>query len=381
MKTNADRRQIRIAVIIRNFSSYGGGAERYCVELTKKLSKIYEVHIFSQENTERLPEVFFHKVPKWINKPRFLNLLLFSYMTNKSTNNKFDIIHSHDRVSHANIYTLHVPCFKSKWTSANAMKKISLWFGALLSPRELTYLWLEKKVMSSVAQKSFISVSEYLSLNILQNYPKLEGNITIAYPGSEIKNDIATFTDYRTKLKIPKNAFILVFVAHGFKRKGLPAVIKALELLENSHIYLIVVGRGDATKIKISSSLVKKNIFYIGSVDDINSVYKSANALVHPTLGDTYGMVIVEAMSNNLPVIVSSSKYCGFSEHLSNKEALLIENPRDAQEIKTLIKKIYKNPDLRKSLSKNALRIVKQINWEESLKQTVKAYENYLKKN
>jgi len=302
-------------------------------------------------------------------------------MTNKSTNNKFDIIHSHDRVSHANIYTFHVPCFKSKWTSANIMKKISLWFGALLSPRELTYLWLEKKVMSSVAQKSFISVSEYLSLNILQNYPKLEGNITIAYPGSEIKNDIATFTDYRTKLKIPKNAFILVFVAHGFKRKGLPAVIKALELLENSHIYLIVVGRGDATKIKISSSLVKKNIFYIGSVDDINSVYKSANALVHPTLGDTYGMVIVEAMSNNLPVIVSSSKYCGFSEHLSNKEALLIENPRDAQEIKTLIKKIYKNPDLRKSLSKNALRIVKQINWEESLKQTVKAYENYLKKN
>ncbi len=41
-------KKLRIAVLIRNYSASGGGAERYCVELTNRLSNIHEVHVFSQ---------------------------------------------------------------------------------------------------------------------------------------------------------------------------------------------------------------------------------------------------------------------------------------------------------------------------------------------
>ena len=135
--------RLKIAVLIRNYNASGGGAERYCVELTERLAKIHEVHVFSQYISEKSDNIVFHKIPQFFKRPRYLNQILFSWLTNQATQDKFDIIHSHDTVAHANIYTLHVPCFKTKWTKAKGIKNVLRWLNTLLSPRKITYLWLE----------------------------------------------------------------------------------------------------------------------------------------------------------------------------------------------------------------------------------------------
>jgi len=328
--------RLKVAVLIRNFNSSGGGAERYCVELTNRLSKIHEVHVFSQHNSEHSDNISFHKIPQWFKKPRFVNQLLFSWLTRRATQNKFDIVHSHDMATHANIYTLHVPCVRTKWTQTKGIKKILRWANTILSPRKIAYLWLEHKEMQALPNRHFISVSEYLSRNILESYPRLDGHMTIAHPGIEIQSysgrEITKLRQqFRGSHNIPISAFVLLFVAHGFKRKGLPAIIKALEYLDNKNIHIIVAGNGKPEKVKIYSSIVKTNTHFIGSVENMSELYPVADTLIHPTLGDTYGMVVLEAMSHKLPVIVSSSEYCGFSEHLSNKEAIILGNPRNSK--------------------------------------------------
>jgi len=85
-------------------------------------------------------------------------------------------------------------------------------------------------------------------------------------------------------------------------------------------------------------------------------------------------------MANKVPVIVSNKKFCGFSEHLTNNEALLLENPRDSKELESLIMKVYENSDLSKSLCKNAFKKAKEINWDKTLEQTINTYNNYLNK-
>ena len=92
---------MKIAVLVRNFNRNAGGAERYCVELSERLSENNEVHIYSQTFDEKLPTIEFHKISKYFDKPRFLNQLLFSYLTKKATSGKFDIVHSHEMVSDA----------------------------------------------------------------------------------------------------------------------------------------------------------------------------------------------------------------------------------------------------------------------------------------
>ena len=385
MKTNIPKQRLKVAVLIRHFNSAGGGAERYCVELTKRLSEIHEVHVFTQHNHETLTGITFHQIPQWFTRPRYLNQLLFSLLTKRATRGKFDIIHSHDTVTHANIYTLHVPCFKTKWTRATGAKKILRWTGTLFSPRKLAYLWLENQEMRSLPERHFISVSEYLSRNILDSYPQLDHKITIAHPGITVlpeneKSRQKLRQQFREAHQIPQSAFVLLFVAHGFKRKGLPAIISALESLNRSDIHLIIAGSGNPNEIEITSPTVKQNTHFIGVIKHMDDLYPVADTLIHPTLGDTYGMVVLEAMSHKLPVIVSGPTYCGFSEHLThNNEALSLDNPRDVDQIKAQIDQLHTQPKLQKLLSLAGFEKSQGINWEKTLAQTLCAYEHVIK--
>ena len=376
-------KKLRIAVLIRNYSASGGGAERYCVELTNRLSKIHEVHVFSQQNTETSDNIIFHQIPQWLKKPRYVNQLLFSYLTKRATEGRFDIVHSHDMVTHANIYTLHVPCVRTKWVQTKGIKKILRWMNTLLSPRKMAYLWLENKQMQVLPNRHFISVSEYLSRNILESYPRLNGHITIAHPGIEIQTtDDKIITElrknFREKHNIPTSAFVLLFVAHGFKRKGLPAIIKALEMLNNKDIHIIVVGSGNPKDIKIDLPLVQNNTHFIGVVENMSELYPVADTLIHPTLGDTYGMAVLEAMSYKLPVIVSSAQYCGFSEHLDNNKAIILNNPTDSQEISISIQTINNQLELRNKISEKGFKKSQAINWENTVNKTLDAYKKIL---
>jgi UDP-glucose:(heptosyl)LPS alpha-1,3-glucosyltransferase len=56
--------------------------------------------------------------------------------------------------------------------------------------------------------------------------------------------------------------------------------------------------------------------------------------LLHPTLEDTFGMVVLEAMSHGLSVIVSSSAYCGIAADLQHGlNAFIVTNPTSTTEI------------------------------------------------
>jgi len=383
MRINMSSKRLKVAILIRNYNASGGGAERYCVELTERLSKIHEVHIFSQNITEKSNNVIFHKIPQYFKRPRYLNQLLFSYFTKKATQGKFDIVHSHDMITHANIYTLHVPCVRTKWTQAKGLEKILRWINTLLSPRKMAYLWLENKEMQILPNRHFISVSEYLSRNILESYPNLNEHITIAHPGIKIQptNDKST-TELRQQFRrtygVPASAFVLLFVAHGFKRKGLPTIIKALEELNDKNIHIIVAGSGNPKDIKINSPTVQNNTHFIGAIKNMHELYPVADTLIHPTLGDTYGMVVLEAMSHKLPVIVSSAEYCGLSEHLNGDNALIISNPKDSNELAKYIKTLYSQVELRDKIAENGLQKSQTISWENTTKNTLDTYEKIL---
>ena len=373
------KERLKIAVLIRNYDASGGGAERYCVELTERLAHIHEVHVFSQHNSESSEKITFHQISQWLKKPRYINQLLFSYLTKRATQGQFDIVHSHDMATHANIYTLHVPCVKTKWTQAKNVRKILRWANTLLSPRKMAYLWLENKEMQVLPNRHFISVSEYLSRNILESYPQLNDHITIAHPGIDTQptnsKKIAKLRkNFREKHNIPGSAFILLFVAHGFKRKGLPAIIKALEILNNKDIHLIVAGSGNPKEIQINSPTVRSNTHFIGVIKNTDELYPVADSFIHPTLGDTYGMVALEAMSHKLPIIISNAEYCGFSEHLDNDEAIILNNPTSSKEISQSIQMLIGQLELRNKISENGFKKSQDIGWENTKKQTLNAY-------
>jgi len=380
MKTNEVNTPTKVAVLIRNFSDTAGGAERYCVELTKKLASVFDVHVFCQEKSIVIPNIEFHKIPKIINKPRFLNQLFFSLATRLYTKNKFDIIHSHDMVTHANIYTLHVPCVRSSLKFETNVHKFLSLVKILFSPRIYTYLYLEKKQMSTRCNKKIITVSNLLKDNIAESYPNLEELINVVEPGYELEklepNEMMSPKELiKRKLGIGTNNFVVLFVGHGFERKGLPKLIMALQKINEEPISLVVAGRGGLH----NNSSTNKNIFFVGEYEKMSELYSIADILVHPTLGDTFGMSILEAMSHSVPVIVSAEKYCGISSNLTDKiNALIINNPHDDEEIKEKILLLYENLSLRSNISEEGLKLIKKFNWQNTFIKTKDLYDSLI---
>lgn len=382
---DTDTPRLRIAVLIRHYSRIGG-AERYCVELTERLAEHHEVHVFCQAiATTQHPEITFHSIPTWVQKPRYINQLLFSWLTHKATKDQFDIIHSHDRVTHANVQTLHVPCVLSRYTEITGFKKFLRYLNTIFSPRMLTYLCLEKLQIRPVNNRQIIVVSEFLARNILHNYPAIKKNIHIAYPGIKIKNTPAELAISRQKqrhlLHITDNDFVVLFVANDYKNKGLPILLEALSLLNENTLHLIVAGNDNPDKFShlVANLKLTQLVHFIGACEDMHAVYPAADVLVHPTLADTYAMVVLEAMAHVIPVIVSNAHYCGFSEHLANNEAILINNPKDAQEIAQHINHLLSDSQLRYTLAEKGNNKAMMITWENTLQQTLIAYNKALR--
>jgi len=375
MTEPGDNRRLKIAMLVRHYNPSGGGAERYCVELTEQLALQHEVHLFAQTVSGHSPNITVHHIPQWLERPRYINQLLFSWFTRKETQGEFDIVHSHDMVTHANVYTLHVPCVRTRWTEAKGIRKILRWLNTLLSPRKLAYLWLEKTQMQLRPGKQLIAVSDFLSRNIVMNYPNTAGQISTAYPGIHPSPQPKERTpNWRETHNIPTDAFLLLAVANDFRKKGVQTIINALERLNRSEIHLAIAGSGKSESLNIPDHL-RENIHLLGSIKDMEHLYPQADTLIHPTRVDTYGMVVLEAMAQKVPVIVSNQRYCGFSEHLTEDEATLLQDPENPDEIAEKIDLLFNHSEERFRMAQSGWEKSQTITWHETASATNQAYQ------
>lgn len=372
--------RLRIAVLIRHYTRIGG-AERYCVELTERLAEQHEVHLFCQAiEVEPHPNIIVHIIPKKREKPRYLNQLEFSKLTRLVTEGQFDIVHSHDMVTHANVQTLHVPCVRSRYTEISGIRKILRYLNTALSPRLLAYLWLEKKQVCTNNNRQIIAVSEFLARNIINSYPDIVNNINIAYPGIALVKSENTHSinrkQQRKALGITDEGFVILFVANDYKRKGLLVILEAIKVLANPRLHLVVAGddRPEKFSAAVNKAGLNNQLHFIGKCEDMYALYPIADTLIHPTLADTYAMVVLEALAHAIPVIVSNANYCGFSEHLTENEALLIEQPKDPAELAKHINALLNDTELRNCLAKNGRKKALALSWENTVKQTMLAY-------
>ena len=82
---------------------------------------------------------------------------------------------------------------------------------------------------------------------------------------------------------------------------------------------------------KIKNLLDQKGIIIKEYYKDINDFYSEADILCLPSIDEGFGMVVLEAMSNGVPSIIS--KNVGASDLISNKENGIIVNTGNTDDI------------------------------------------------
>ncbi len=104
----------------------------------------------------------------------------------------------------------------------------------------------------------------------------------------------------------------LLYVGQLMERKGVHLLLEALarrrRLHPNEQCELWIAGDGPMRKqLEFSAETNSLNVRFVGSVpySELRSVYASAGILVLPTLCDTWGLVVNEALAAGLPVLGS----------------------------------------------------------------------------
>jgi glycosyltransferase involved in cell wall biosynthesis len=98
----------------------------------------------------------------------------------------------------------------------------------------------------------------------------------------------------------------VLFVGRQALLKGVPDLVAALRLMSTDRLVAKVVGVGEVPGE--AKSTLPKNIEFVGEVSrtDVKWYYRWADVLVFPTVSDTFGFVILEALASGLAVIAST---------------------------------------------------------------------------
>lgn len=195
----------------------------------------------------------------------------------------------------------------------------------------------------------------------------------------------------RKKSGLAEEDFVILFVGRIMQIKGVRELIKAVIGLNDKHIKLLIMGSANFGKTAFSPYAIKvkkladensDRIIFTGYVDN-SQVYKyaaAADVQCVPTLAEeAAGLVILEAMAEGLPLIVTKSG--GVTEYIDDSTALIIQKENVTENLKKAICYMKEHPEVRKQMSENEKMQSKKYGEETYYKNFVKTVYEIIEEN
>ncbi len=160
-----------------------------------------------------------------------------------------------------------------------------------------------------------IAISEATKKELLHYFPMDDHKIKVIYQGYDpIFNrivDQAQIVSFRKEYHIPEQ--YLLYVGSITYRKNLLIILKALRLLpDTERIPLVVAGKGAQYFQKVKEYIHQYHlgrwVKFLPNLPrkDLPILYAGAEVLIYPSLGEGFGLPVLEGIAANVPVITSN---------------------------------------------------------------------------
>ncbi|MCI0365945.1 MAG: glycosyltransferase [Phycisphaerales bacterium] len=206
-----------------------------------------------------------------------------------------------------------------------------------------------------------IAVSQLTKNVIMRRYGVPDAKVAVVYNGVDLEP-----TQGEHQMGIQSKDKIVLYFGRITYQKGpeyfIAAASRVLEMMPN--VKFVVAGSGDQAKrmIEMAAELgIGHKVLFTGFLrgKDIKRVFAIADLYVMPSVSEPFGIAPLEAMSNDVPVLISKSS--GVSEVLSH--ALKVDF-WDIDDMANKIIAVLRHPPLSQTLREHGSFEVRKITWD-----------------
>jgi len=231
-----------------------------------------------------------------------------------------------------------------------------------------------KIVLSKAIRRAekVIAVSEATKKEIVDHFGVDSKKIKVIYEGVDDKIIKAGGED----LKVRRLGRFILYVGNAYPHKNLERLIEAFgefkKKTDVKEIKLVLVGPDDYFYRQLKKKTDNSDIIFWGPADDsqLNSFYSNAQFLVLPSLMEGFGLVGLEAMSLDCPVLASDIEVL---REVYGCAAMFFD-PKDIGGLVSKMEKFVKDKELGVKLIKKGKERAGIFSWRKMGEETLKIF-------
>jgi len=219
-----------------------------------------------------------------------------------------------------------------------------------------------------------IAVSGSVKDELVTTYNVDPDKIHVIYNGIDIE-------EYKQMNGTREN--VILYVGRQTTHKGLPFLIEAFAKFAELHpqYRLVLVGerlegRIDPYLVELSRRLgIAKKVEFTGrlSESEVKRLMGRAKCFVLPSLAESFGMAILEAMASGTPVV--GTNVGGIPEVVRDGSNGLLVPPADSNQLEKAIERIVSDADLQETFARNGIETCKAFSWDAAAHKTLRVYQ------
>ena len=260
-----------------------------------------------------------------------------------------DLVVGFNKLPGLDVYYAGDPCF-----AARCDEEQRSWLTMLL-PRYRTYRQLEASCFGEASVTESLLIAHGELEKFQSHYKTLRSRIHLLPPGVDRGRLAGEWSadereSVRQEMGASRDDLLLMTIGSGFKTKGIDRTIRAIASLDlglKSRIRFAVAGVGNESDYRrLAVDLgIGDQVKFLGPRDDVGSLLRATDLLVHPARVENTGTTLLESMICSTPVICSGN--CGFANHVTDANGgWVLPHPFEQRSLEETLQRVLKTEDL-----------------------------------
>jgi UDP-glucose:(heptosyl)LPS alpha-1,3-glucosyltransferase len=334
---------MRLAFVLNNWFPYGG-LQRDLVKIVNACRDHADITIYCMTwEGEGIADVRIETVP--VNSlSRTAQRQQFADYIVANVSGKFDKVIGFNRMPGLDFYFAADTCFAEK-----SYNERGWWYRQ--TPRAKQYLAFEAAVFGPQSQTRILLLSPSQREQYSRHYQTDPARMHDLPPGIG-REHMATAdaplirAEFRKEFGVADDELLVLQVGSSFATKGVSRALQAVAALPaalKARTQYFLVGHDNPSPwLREAEALGLKNFQVFAGRNDIPRWMQGADILLHPSVHESAGMTLLEAVVAGLPVLTTAN--CGYAFHVERAQAgIVCPEPFEQSRLNTALVEILES--------------------------------------